>query len=1093
MPALVRARHDLAIACTFMIVGCTGDNAKAPWEPMEVASGLNVVTQPSDAISGRVMTPQPVISVVNSRNEVITRVSLMVSAKIVNGQGTLAGNAAVKVVDGMARFSDLRVNGAGPHALEFSTSGIRGATSNSFAVSQLPAALAVVTQPAGATIGSPLATQPVIAIVDEGGVAVGDATTTVTASVLSGSGALFGTTTVNAVGGVARFTDLAISGAGPHQLQFSAVNLNNAASNSFTILDQPGVATRLAVATQPSGATSGAPFGQQPVIEVRDDANQIVTGASPSVTASLASGSGTLSGTLTITATNGVASFSDLRITGSGLHSLTLSSSGLSAGTSAQFNVAPGAAANLAITRQPASTVQSAVAFSPQPVIQLVDATGTPVPLAGVPVAASIATGGGTLDGTTTVTTNQFGVAGFSNLSITGTLGDRTLAFTAPPYPSVTSSTVSVIAGRPAQLAINTQPSSTAQNTVPFAIQPVVQLLDADGNPSLQSGIVVTAALASGPGATLGGTTSATTDASGLARFTNLSLTGTVGAYTLTFNSATAVSAISGSITTTAGPATKLAVATQPSSSANGIPLAPQPVIQVQDVSGNDVDQSGVVVNVVIASGGGTLTGTPSATTNAAGTASFTDLAIIGTVGNRTLRFTSTGLTSVTSAAFAITVGPPSQLSITTQPSSSAPTGVSFGRQPAVQLRDVAGNAVNQSGVAIGAEIASGGGVLGGTLTATTNASGVATFGNLSITGTPGPRTLRFTGASLTPVTSNAIDITDPASQLTITTQPSATASSGAAFTRQPVLQLRDAAGNAVSQTSVVITATVASGTGTLGGNVSATTNVNGIATFTNLSLTGTGDHTLRFSAAGLSGATSDLVTLTAGPVPFIHEDFSTYASTADLRADPRSLYMDSEDINVSQAFLDATTGVGGSTQSMRYDYPANGSVCRNHTISRSMRISRTEIWVEWYAKYSSNFSMVAGVPTGCGIGWKFLLIWLDGGNAGRFGFHWTIGRTDMEGPTDNYDAFLVWGSIVRPETLFDGQWHRYRYHARISGGVGFHEGWIDDTYLGSKSATTSARTLDYMSLARNLNQGPLQAQSLWWGKISVYDRSPGW
>jgi hypothetical protein len=226
---------------------------------------------------------------------------------------------------------------------------------------------------------------------------------------------------------------------------------------------------------------------------------------------------------------------------------------------------------------------------------------------------------------------------------------------------------------------------------------------------------------------------------------------------------------------------------------------------------------------------------------------------------------------------------------------------------------------------------------------------------------------------------------------------------------------------------------------------------------------------------------------------PAILEDFSTYSSTADMLSNPREIYLPSEDIGASQIALDRTVGYDGLTQSMRYDYPSNGPSCVNHTISRSIDLDLTEVWVEWHAKYSSNFSMVAGVPTGCGIGWKFLLIWLDGGNAGRFGFHWTIGRTDMEGPTDNYDDFLVWGNIVRPETLFDGQWHRYRYHAAIKDGVGFHEGWIDDRYLGSKTATTGARKLDYMSLARNLNQGPLQPQNLWWGQIKVYDKDPGW
>src|SRR2546427_6735881 len=56
------------------------------------------------------------------------------------------------------------------------------------------------------------------------------------------------------------------------------------------------------------------------------------------------------------------------------------------------------------------------------------------------------------------------------------------------------------------------------------------------------------------------------------------------------------------------------------------------------------------------------------------------------------------------------------------------------------QLRDGAGNPVNQAGVVVTAAIATGGGTLGGTLTATTLGTGVASFTNLAISGTAGDR-----------------------------------------------------------------------------------------------------------------------------------------------------------------------------------------------------------------------------------------------------------------------------------------------------------------------------------------------------------------
>src|SRR5205085_1547392 len=225
----------------------------------------------------------------------------------------------------------------------------------------------------------------------------------------------------------------------------------------------------------------------------------------------------------------------------------------------------------------------------------------------------------------------------------------------------------------------------------------------------------------------------------------------------------------------------------------------------------NAVSQSGVVVTAAIATGAGTLGGTVSATTNASGVATFTNLSITGTAGQRTRASTTYGLTAATSSTITLTAGTAAQLSITTQPSASAQNGVAFAQQPVVQRQDGSNNAVSQAGVVVTAAIATGGGTLGGTLTATTNASGVATFTNLSITGTAGPRTLTFTSGSLTAATSSTITVgAGAATQLSITTQPSAAAQSGVAFGQQPVIQLQDASTNPVSQAGVVVTAAIA-------------------------------------------------------------------------------------------------------------------------------------------------------------------------------------------------------------------------------------------------------------------------------------------
>src|SRR5207253_8986380 len=139
---------------------------------------------------------------------------------------------------------------------------------------------------------------------------------------------------------------------------------------------------------------------------------------------------------------------------------------------------------------------------------------------------------------------------------------------------------------------------------------------------------------------------------------------------------------------------------------------------------------------------------------------------------------------------------------------------------------------------------------------AATTGSGVASFTNLSISGTAGERTLTFSAAGFVTAASGPVTVSlRDALPISLTTQPSATAQSGVPFAQQPVVQLRDGAGNPVSQAGVTVTAAIATGGGTLGGTVTAATNGSGVASFTDLAISGaTGDRTLSFSATGLTG-----------------------------------------------------------------------------------------------------------------------------------------------------------------------------------------------------------------------------------------------
>src|SRR6476660_87300 len=202
--------------------------------------------------------------------------------------------------------------------------------------------------------------------------------------------------------------------------------------------------------------------------------------------------------------------------------------------------------------------------------------------------------------------------------------------------------------GQSPSMAVVTQPSSAAQSGVAFAVQPVLQLKAPNGSDQAQAGVAVTASLASGTG-TLDGTVTEQTNASGTAAFSDLSITGAAGTYTLRFAAAGVIPAISSGITISGGTGNSILLTTNPPTSAlDGEVFDPtvQPVVQVKDGGGNPAPGVGVTASVL--SGPGTLEGTSTATTDAQGFARFGDLGISGP-GSTTLAF-GTGSISVTAA-----------------------------------------------------------------------------------------------------------------------------------------------------------------------------------------------------------------------------------------------------------------------------------------------------------------------------------------------------------------------------------------------------------------------------------------------------------
>jgi len=453
--------------------------------------------------------------------------------------------------------------------------------------------------------------------------------------------------------------------------------------------------------------------------------------------------------------------------------------------------------------------------------------------------------------------------------------GDATISNAAPvnglDQRGVTRSTTAPSIGAfefyPAtQVTLTTSAAGSASGSA-FTTQPVITIRDSLGNPvNTTASVTMTV---SGNGTTVGTTTVKAVN--GVATFTNVGISGTAGtAYTLTFTSAGLTSATQ-SITPTFGTATQATLSTNAAGSASGSAFTTQPVITIKDAFGNTVTNSTAPVTMTV-SGNGTTVGTT--TVNAvAGVATFTNVGISGTAGTAyTLTFASAGLTSATQS-ITPTFGLATQATLSTNAAGSV-SGSAFTTQPVITIKDAFGNTVTNSSASVTMTVSGNGTTVG---TTTVNAvNGIATFTDVGISGTAGTSyTLTFASAGLTSATQSITPTFGTATQATLSTNAAGSVS-GSAFTTQPVITIKDAFGNNVTNSTASVAMTV-SGNGTTVGTTTVNA-VNGIATFTDVGISGTAGtaYTLTFASAGLTSATQSITPLGAANTPTFGAPTST-------------------------------------------------------------------------------------------------------------------------------------------------------------------------------------------------------------------------
>ena len=822
------------------------------------AAAVAFVQQPSGAASGASITPPITVQVVDAASNPVSGVA--VALALTAGTGTLSGGAT-QLTDGTgtATFAGLSVDRAGAGKQLTATSGSASpATSSTFTVTAgTPTAIAFAQQPSGAASGAAVTPPVVVRVTDAATNAVSGVIVALSKS--SGPGTVGGTLTQTTdANGNATFSTLHADLVGSYRLTATdAADSLTVDSSAFTITAGP--TATLSFSQQPAtGASfiSGAAITPVYKVLAADAASNPVSGVA--VALALTAGTGTLSGGATqLTDGTGTATFAGLSVDRAGAgKQLTATSGSASPATSSTFTVTAGTPTAIAFAQQPGNAASGA-SIAPPVVVHVVDAAGNPAP--GVTVGLSKKTGPGTVSGTAAQTTDASGNATFSALSANRTGSYQLTATDAADSLTVDSSAFTITAGAAAILSFSQQPATGASFISGAAITPVYKVLAVDASGNVVPGVAVTLTLTAGTGTLSGGATQLT-DGTGTATFAGLSVDRAGTGKQLTATSGSASPALSNTFTVTAGTPTAIGFAVQPTNASPNAPITPAIKVQVLDAAGNPV--SGV--SVALSLSGTSAAIPPAQTTDAAGIATFASVAInaAGTY-QLTAKDAADGLT-VASSIFTITTGTAASMAFSAQPTGTT-AGSPLTPPVVVHVTDSATNAV--AGVSVTLTKKTGPGTVSGTLTQTTDASGNATFGNLSANlsaSLANAYQLTASSGSLPPVDSNPFTITAAAAaNIAFATQPTNTAS-GAAINPAVVLKVTDTFGNAVAGAAVALTLAPGS-TGILSGTAVQTTDSSGNATFSGLTINLAGVKQLTATTGSLT-VNSSTFTITPGP-----------------------------------------------------------------------------------------------------------------------------------------------------------------------------------------------------------------------------------
>ncbi len=893
----------------------------------------------------------------------VNGVTVTFTAPSTGASGTFAGGTSGGTVatgttnaSGVATAPVFTANKtAGPYTVNATVSGV--ANPAAFSLTNNVGAASAISATSGASqsvaINTAFASLQAT-VTDSGGNGVSGVSVTfaVTAASNGASGTFTGgvttatvTTDANGVATAPTFTSNSTAG-GPYTVAAKAGTIGPA-NFSLTNLSAPPASIAATAGSGQSAPISTA-FTTNLQATVQDKNNLPISGVTVTFTAPSSGASGTFTGgtnggltATAITNSSGVATapvFTANSIAG-GPYNVQATAGTVSVNFSMTNQTGPAAAVTVSAGGTQSVAVNTAFATL-QAIVK--DSGGNPVSGATVTFTAP-ATGasgtfaGGTSGGTiVTATTGSNGVASASTFTANSVAGSYTVTAAVSGVTAKASFSLTNLPGPAAKLLVSGGASqSVAVNTAFAAL--AVTVTDASGNGVSGVSVTFTAPSSGASGTFAGGGTTATvtTVATGVATAPTFTSNNTVGGPYSVAASATGLTTVDFSLTNLAGtPASIVTTAGTPQSVAISTVFPTALVATVKDNKSNPL--SGVVVTFTAPSSGpsGTFAGGTNggimvtATTDSNGNATAPAFTANSTAGGPYNVAAAAGTLAPVNFSLTNLAGAPASISATAGTPQSAVIDKAFSTALQATVKDSGGNLL--SGVIVtftapstGASGTFAGGTSNGNVvTATTNASGVATAAAFTANSTVGTYTVNASVGGLSAAFSLTNQAGPPAS-IAATAGTPQTVTISTIFPTALSATVKDSGGNPVSGATVTFTApsTGASGTFTGGTNngttVTATTGANGVATAALFTANGTaGTYTVNATVTGVSTPAAFTLTNQAGPP----------ASIAATAGTPQSAPVTTAFATALQATVKDSGGNLVSGASVTFTSPASGA-----------------------------------------------------------------------------------------------------------------------------------------------------------------------